>query len=362
VLGLNITAPALLSGLLLPGDPEGWNLFERQRALQFAPEDVMPGERSRFNQLRDDENILNIVLCRIMRMEPASGVVTNAWAAYARGNLGRNKFNKKNGPVYDPVQSPNAVEFVQREFDNVRLAIEEVGRTPEAEVFDRAGLKLLIDSRTGTNYSGSLLGILDALNRDPAGNPLFRAFLALRIHAMMELRRHSWDAHWAPNAALDLRRLRELGAESIKSGDWMLPGGRDHLVAKLEEHFTQARRVSYLQQAKFHSTLARRAVEAGFSHVGHADAEGQTSVPTAPVDGVELWGWAARTKAPALLFRYRGADRRFVTVNPPMPLTPLFAFRLDRRQLLAEVRQSVSSNPSELGSNLPPLFHTEAHD
>jgi hypothetical protein len=361
VLGLNITEAALLAGLLLPGDPEGWADFTRQPNLNLQPPDVMPGERSRFSQLRDDENILNLMQCKITRLRPPPADVPKTWLGYARGSLGKNKLNRKTGLIYDPVESPTAVSFQPRVFDDYLLSVEEVGRTPESEVFERVGMKGLFDSRTGTNYTATLLGILDAINRETAGSPLFRAYLALRVHEIMELRSQAWGAYWAPNAAQDHRNLHELGADAIVTGDWLVPGRQANLLGGIEGHFVKARRVSYRQQAKFLNALARRTVEAGFSLAGQVGAGGQPVLSAVPPDQTELWGWTSGPKTPALLFRYRDNPGRFVMINPPLPLTPLFTFRTQRRQVLEEVRKSVSTNPIELGGYLPPLYST-AHE
>lgn len=355
VLGFDITISTLMAGLLLPGDPVGWAEFTRRPNSSTLPADVMPGEHTRFNQLRDDDN-MKLSQCKIILLSPPA-VASKTWLAYANGGLRLNKLGRKTGLIYDPAESPNAVGFKPREFDNFELRVEDRGLAEESVAFERVGMKLLIDSRTGVNYGMSLLVILDNINRESAGSPLFRAYLALRVHEIMELRPHVWDAHWAPNAALDRELLRGLGAEAIKSGDWLAPG-RATNGARLEQHLTQARQVSYREQAKFLSALARRTVAAGFALAGHADAAGQPVLPTPPQDRAELWGWTRQAKAPALLFRYRAGEGRYLAVHQAMPFTPLFTFRADRIQMLNEERKSISSNPAQLGSHLPPLFST----
>jgi hypothetical protein len=359
VLSLNATLSRLLAGLLLPEDPAAWERFQRRSEDLFAPPDIMPGERSLFNQLRDDENIHNVTICKLT--VSTGPVVTRE--VFACGVLTTNRTGRKTGKVYDPGETPDAARALTfKPRDIHRADIEEVGRAPEAALFERLGLKELIDTRTGTNYSGSLLSALDRINDERAANPVFRAYLALRLGDLMELRATEWGAAWAPALAADLRRLRQLtgtGAstnDTLRSGDWLVPVRVEALRRPLEAHFQQAGRISYQRQGKFLSTLARRAMETGFALAGHADATGQPALPRLPADGAELWGWAAASKAPALLFRYHAADRRYVTVNAAMPFTPLLVFRTDRRQLLAQVRQSATAQPEELGTYLPPLF------
>ncbi|MCI0540038.1 MAG: hypothetical protein L0Z50_32935 [Verrucomicrobiales bacterium] len=359
VLGLNITSSTLLAGLLLPGNTEAWDFFQHRPGQSSVPEEIMPGERSRFNQLRDDENILNLFQCKITQLPGADRGQRKTWIGFARGRLARNKFGRWEGKIFDPVESPAALEFRKREFDNFTFSVEEIGPAAEAVVFEEAGLKGLIDSGTGASYGLSLLQVLDNLNRQTQGSPLFRAFLWVRLHEILELRPHAWNAHWAPSVAHDRQQLRKLGADRIVSGDWLIPGGQRDLAERLERHFEQARRVAYRQQAKFLGLLARRASEAGLVLAGHAGPEGKPALPPGTASGAELWGWAADSKMPALLWRMRESGPGAVTVREALPLTPLFVFRADRHALLAEVRQSVSNDPSELGSYLPPLFRSD---
>lgn len=355
-LGLNLTVSSLFNALLLPGETEAWTRFERQPELSFTPLEVMQGERTRFNQLRDDENIFNLWQCEIVRRPTKLGDAIITWKAYARGALNKNRFGYMAGVIYDPVASPKLVEFTPRSFDNYEFSVTNVVRAAESEIFERVGLKGFIDNQTGTNFGASLLGILDALNQETSGSPLFRAYLAVRLHDLMELRAPSWDAHWSPAAAKDRLRLRELGAEAIASGDWLAPENHASRAKGLEEHFASARQTSYRQQAKFLATLARRTLQTGFQLAGHADVHGEPMLPSAPADRAELWGWPSGEAVPALLFRYAANERRYVSVATPLPLTPLFRFRDDRARVLADVRRNVSTRPSELGSYLPPFF------
>ena len=358
VLSMNLTPSSLPAGLLLPGDPEGWRRFEDRPALARMPAQVLPGERTRFNALRDDQNLFGIIVHQMSRPSPGPGEPRQSWTAYSRGPLTRNKFGRKTGQVYDPVFSPGLVEFHAREFNSAEYTIEETGPAPETALADRIGLRTLIESGTSTNFSAPLLSLLDAINRTDLGSPLCRAFLALKLHELMDLRPHDWDAHWAPQAARDRQRLRELGATSIASGDWMDSRRTTVLAQQLEAHFTAARRVSYSQQAAFLIALARESAHAGFLLVGNADAAGKPHLPLPLPDRSEIWGWTEDTRIPALLYRTQGVadDATWVTLRRSIPFGPLFLFRGDRTKLLDDARRSAASQVENLGSYLPPLF------
>jgi hypothetical protein len=361
VLSMNLTASSLPSGLLLPGDSEGWRRFEIRPALERMPAQVLPGERTRFNALRDDQNLFGIIVHQLTRPSTSPGEPRESWTAYSRGPLTRNKFGRKIGQVYDPVFSPGLVEFHAREFNSAEYLIEESGPAPETALADRVGLKTWIESGTSTNFSAPLLSILDAINRTDLGSPLCRAFLALKLHELMDLRPHDWDAHWAPQAAQDRQRLRELGAASIASGDWMDSRRTTALAQQLEGHFATARRVSYPQQAAFLLGLAREAAHAGFLLIGNADAAGTPHLPWPLPDRTEIWGWTEDTRVPALLCRIQANanDTTWITLRRSMPFSPLFTFRGDRKKLLEDARRNASTQAETLGPYLPPLFATD---
>jgi hypothetical protein len=360
VLSMNLNASSLPAGLLLPGDSEGWRRFEIRPALERMPAQVLPGERTRFNALRDDQNLFGIFVHQFSRPATGPGEPRQTWTAFSRGPLTRNKFGRKIGQVYDPIFSPGLVEFHAREFNSAEYSIEEIGPAPEAALADRIGLRTLIDSGTSTNFSASLLTLLDAINRTDLGSPLCRAFLALKLHELMDLRSHDWDAHWAPQAARDRQRLRELGAAGIASGDWMDSRRTTALAQQLEAHFAAARRVSYSQQAAFLVALAREAAHAGFLLVGNADAAGNPHLPLPLPDQTEIWGWTEDTRVPALICRTRGVpdDATWITIRRPLPFSPLFMFRGDRGKLLEDARQQASTRGDSPGTDLPPLFAT----
>jgi hypothetical protein len=185
----------------------------------------------------------------------------------------------------------------------------------------------------------------------------------LRLGEFLDLRRWEWAAPYAPALAAHRRTLAQLGAGALQTGDWLVPARQSALAEPLEQHFAAARRVNYVKQATLLHRLIRRALDAGMAFAGYVDAEGKLVTPPGGPRG-ELWGWAARTRSPALLFRDAGASRRAVGGVEPLLFTPVFAFGANRLELLAEAAQGASLTAPELAAAtrfLPPLYST-AHD
>jgi len=128
------------------------------------------------------------------------------------------------------------------------------------------------------------------------------------------------------------------------------------LSERLENHFKTARAVSYLAQARFLHALARQTADAGFALAGHVDGNGKPALASEPREGVDLWGWTANQRRPALLFRCRKGEKRFEATDTPLPFSPLLVFRADRRQLVAKAQETLGQPASDAGAYLPPLF------
>jgi hypothetical protein len=355
VLGLNVSATNFFAALLLPNQPETWDLFLRQSLTRFVPGDVLPAERGKLKLLLDDQNIHYVKPYKITEWALPTNELRRVRTIFVRGELTRR--DRRAAPasdqVYDPAESPSLLVYKHAEYSSARFGFEDLGRPRERDIFERVRLKQLVDP-DGARYLEPLLTILDAINRETEASPLFRAFLALRLQELMELRPADWGAAWTPALAADRQRLLELGAGAIQSGDWMCPERARALERPLEEHFQKARQVSYWQQARLVNELARRALAAGVTLIGRAEAAGNP-VLNAPAAPAELWGWDAQRK-PALLFRCRAADSPCAAVTPALPFTPLFLFRADRRQVVREVTQATAARPGEAGTYLPPLF------
>lgn len=352
-LALNVASSAWLMALLLPGQPEAWAQFQTAIGLPLHPDEVMPSERVKFRELRDDENIHSIRVFRRTVRPPAPPEPEARRTFYLRGNWENTRTSTMRGIVYDPKASPAALLFKRTEFSS-HLEFEELGAAPEAGAFEAVGLKQLLDGGN-TNFTIGLLRVLDQVNQESNSSPLFRAWLAVRLHELLEVRPVLWGAPWTPALAADRQRLRELGAENLRSGDWMIPARQQALNEPLQAHFRAAGQVSYVTQARFIYTLARQATETGFVMAGHVDGRGKPALAIEPKAGLELWGWSANQRNPELLFRLLDGDS-FKTVNPPLLFSPLLVFRADRGELLAKVRQSFGTQSAAAGTALPPLF------
>jgi hypothetical protein len=362
-------ADTIAAALLMPADPAGWAHFKANRGRRtLQPDDVTPAEKTIFLGLRDDDNLREIY--RYEYTDPRNN--TGAPFIYAQERLARSeamvgsvdhKSVTLTGRVYLPWKSKSAVAFAAETFKAEIIGAGRNGTLPEKEqltaesqLFTRLALPSLVDDVV-SGYRRPVLGFLDAVVAGQA-DPLFKGYLYARLMELAEQRPFAWGLHWT-SARTHARRLAEIAAPSLGSGDWMTPARQSALSRPLSEFFNGLKGVSYVRQAAVFSQLVEKAYAAGLPYAGFVKAEGAPHLVGEGIDAAELWGLAAESRQPALLFR-RAKDG-WQKLAEPLALTPLFFCKLDRAKTLAEVCKAADVAPGNpaITSGLPPFFATK---
>ena len=334
--------------------PQVWAVLTNLATVEkFRPEQPSEAEKEAYFGLRDDPNIQSVSVLMLTRKDrPDNPHQTHP--VFLRGALGEDRSGKKAGLIYDPAKSPNGLRFEQQKIDLWDYqTIENLGLTKETDAFAHLGVRDLIDPNTGT-YQKSALQLLDQLSQDRDSSSVFRAYLALRLFALAELRPMAWGIFWSPSAALHAQNLKLLGAGDLQSGSWLVPDSVDRYGKPLQKYFEQSRTNLLEREARFFQRLAFRTHEKGFDFAGFVDAKGALVMARTNASGGELWGWSHQTGIATLLWRRSGET--WEKVADPQPLTPLFVFRGDRRQLLQETAKGMEYSLSGQDALLPPFF------
>jgi hypothetical protein len=360
VASLATDATNLWQRLVLPGVPADWARWLGAPAVSLLPADVLPAERTTYVALRDDEIIHGTRVARLTDPGRIAFDPLQIRTGYVRGEITTNRERRRIALVHDPARSPQALDFQPQQLQSLELEVTVLGRTPEAAVFERAGLKELLDNNTG-KYRVSLLRVLDDLNLETKASPLFVAFIEMRLFDLMLIQPWAWGLPWAPAAQAHYQRLVQLGADRLRSGDWMLQPLVQARAPALIEQFERARRVRFEKQAIWLHRLARLAWTDGFVFAGYIDATGQPRLSELAAAQTALWGWRAADRSPARLLRRDAGSARWVPVQPALPWTPLFAFAGDRSETLRLSLAEADLAPADpaVAEYLPPLFATD---
>ncbi|HWX21835.1 MAG TPA: hypothetical protein VN578_18185 [Candidatus Binatia bacterium] len=354
---VDVSLPALLGALLLPHYRQGWDSLTNvpDTAAAFMPTAPTAQEKDACAKLQNDPN-LQEVNDYYLTKHPHPGNPLEDHHVFVRGRLEKNKFFQDAGLIYDWKKSPDALRFEQQvlnSFDYVQADYK--GLTRECAAFQALGLRELLSS-DNTHYQRSVLELLDHLNQDTDSSALFRAYVTLKLRDIAQQRPMEWGLTWSPAAALHFQKLMELGAQNLQSGDWMVSNRVARVKAPLEKYFEQSRAMSFEKQAQFYYRLTRRACEAGFTFAGYVDAQGNPVLAQANAVRGEYWGWSSRSRGPVLLLRRAEGAQACQKLEDPLPLTPLFVFRGDRREFLEQTARATLYSLRGADSELPPLF------
>jgi hypothetical protein len=354
---LKINRETLLGELLLPNNPTLWssltNVTEWRTTLM--PEQPTVQEKDLYLKLRDDKNMQNVFVYQLITNARPNNPFKDH-PVFVQGSIERDRGGAMAGMVFDPSATRDLLRFAPKRYsdwDWDYARIKNLFRTQECETFERIGLGELINPNTG-NYQKPVLQLFDQLDQETNSSALFRAFVTLKLFALAGLRPEEWGLQWSPDTARHIQRLNDLGAFSLKSGDWMVPDQSAKYEASLQTCFARVRGLSLEKEARLLQQLARETCQTDFSYAGFVDGTGQAVlrqiVPPVP----EYWGWGSNSRSTVLLVRKTAAGPSFVA--SPMPYTPLFIFNGDRQRLLHEIGHSLSYPPSQTAGILPPFF------
>jgi hypothetical protein len=351
---LGISEPVLLGELLLPENKEAWDSLTNSASW---PQADMPGqasaaEKEAYIKLRDDKNMQGIYAYELVtNARPGNPFRTHP--VFAQGLIAPDRAGQESGMIYDPAEKPNELHFVQQTYsDWDYLKVRKLFRTQECDAYERLGLGDWIDSNTGS-YKKPILQLLDQLNRDDESSAVFRAFVTMKLYDLARMRPLAWGLQWAPDAAREIRKLEELGAGEIQSGDWMVRAQSEKYENELRKFFAQARTVSLEKEAQFHRGLARKTCEQGFLLAGYVGLDGEPALRRIVIPGAEYWGWDARSSSVGLLFRRAPGATDVERLGEPMSGSPLLVFPGDRRKILIDSEQAAGATASVL----PPFFN-----
>lgn len=287
----------------------------------------------------------------------------NAVAAYGRGEVETKLVpaspatTLQTGDFYFPQNSPDAVSFVTR-----RSTITRVGNGANAVrgdpmprtrgelalecSFFQDLIKVHLNAETG-QIKEPLLSLLEAVVRRQGINPLFKAFLQIKMGEALLKRPDAWGLDWTtfPDDMQRLRDLRQNGlALALDSGDWMVPGLNARWGTMLTRYYAELEDTSYVGQFNRVSQLLSQVKSDSFAFVGYVDPSGQLALRNAAVPGNDLWGLRRSQKGngleAAVVFRKSG-DAPFSEVERPVPLSPVFS----SSAAIARLREEAVTDP-----------------
>ncbi len=348
----------ILRSFLLPDDKELWDEFvgfNKGKSGTGHPPDISDGESRLFLALRDDNNLKGIYRHPLQQktVYTQGALITN------EARLGEQTSISASGVIYQPALSETELRFEDKRgaaaFKETRTAAGTSGLMPKNSSLTKESeflAGLLLENATNstvTQFSRSLLPLVDRLVAAPDLNPLFRAYLHRRLGEIMSYRPETWGLRWT-SFSKDLEALKQAGAGQLASGDWMVPVKNRQFAKPLEEYYKNLGHTRYYSLARVLPLVFERLYAGGIVYAGCVMPDGSLHVEK-PGDSPVVWGFAAGRKATVFPL-----DQ--ITKVKGHPYTPLYRTLQEPRRMVQSACKNLQLDPEdpELVSMLPAIL------
>lgn len=345
----------VLRAFLLPDDKDLWDEFvgfNKGKAGTGHPADISDGESRVFLALRDDKNLHNVYKHTLQGKTVFSqgALVTN------EARLGDQTSVTASGMIYQPALSETALQFEDRRgptaFKETRsksgsfgFMPKNSGLTKESEFLATLLLESAANSTT-TQFSRSLLPLLDRLIAEPDLNPLFKAYVHRRLGEIMNYRPEFWGVHWT-SFSKDLEALKQAGAAQLSSGDWMIPIKNKQFSKPIENYYQALGTPRYYALARVLPLVFEKLYSGAVVYAGSVLPDGSLHVEK-PGDSTHIWAFAPGRKPVVIPVPE-------ITKARGHPYTPLYRTLQEPSQIVQSACKVLKLDPEDAAfvSKLP---------
>ena len=349
---------ALPRGLLVGANPNLWSSLTKADNLDLKPKKVSYEVRQRVMALARDYAVNGKhYRYRLHQDEQLAG-----YAEWITDGPLMSETGWHTAHVW-PIQDQGPCEFSPQEYGNFNggflfavgkpaYGVQMTDLTALTSVWNDSGFANLIDPRTlACNLPP--LKVVDGICAATNASPILRAYLLNEVLGFMAVQPLESGLVFAPSLRTLPDRLRTLGADQIRSGDWFVPARVASMQPKFDQFFAGLQGVSSYKQATGILNATARAAKSAFTLVGHARPDGVPVWKNSPENGM-VWGLPETGDLPALLFVVRDGQAR--QINKPQPLTPLIVYQGDLATIISE--SGIRADDPSFQGILPPLFAT----
>ena len=157
----------------------------------------------------------------------------------------------------------------------------------------------------------------------------------------------------------DRAALKKLGADELRSSDWMLPIRIQIWEKKLSDFYGRTQSMSYVRQAHFFERLFTETHAAGMKYAGYVGADGEPVLLNQGTRSHSIWGLNANELQLSLLWSSHANGT--VPLDKPQPFSPLFCSGREPSELLRITSENAHLDWQSdfIKDYLPPLFQKE---
>ena len=347
------TEKAFQAALFTGGD-EGilQAILDDKSRYNMAPDVALESDQKALLSLMHDDNLNEIFESTVIHYSPKKpSSVVYSKGRPTEGVIG--SLLKWSAKFFEPRADENGVLFIERSYSRFGDpgsyqgdAVTAIHLSKTSQCLNKLGINRMLDEK-GERVVSPLLEVMDKLVREEEASPIVRAYLMTKLEYMIRLRPYEWGLHLCPSLEQDLHALHVLlGNESLRSEDWMVSSMQNKWTKPLGSFFAKCKNREYMKEAFARRNYLRAAVSAGLRFVGYVEVNGTPKLNQTGLNVDECWALGARSKKPMLVPKQAHAAP-IPAADSPLPLSPIFEVRADRKQLAQKYQSTLMGEGTE---------------
>ncbi|MCF7788471.1 MAG: hypothetical protein K9N47_20285 [Prosthecobacter sp.] len=357
------TEKAFQAALFTGGDQEVLQaVLDDKSGRYMAPDTLLETELKMILSLLHNEYLNNIFESSVVHYssKKSSGTV---WSMGKPEVTVIGDSTRWSAKFYEPDPTQRTVLFIQQSFTRAGqageyqgAAIATIRQSQTSELMNLLDIGRISDEK-GERVLKPLLEVCDKLVQDTQGSSIAKAYVLLKFEDLMRVRPREWGLHYCPSLQQDLRILHQtLGTTSLRSEDWLVPDMREKWQAPLAAFFKPLKDRAYLREAHAHRNYLRAATKAGLKFAGYVETDLSLVLNPQGSTASELWVLGRENGKPLMVANpaagKAAADApKTIMATASVPLSPAFYVTADRRALLQQYQEALSST----GVDITPL-------
>ncbi len=357
---------SVLREIVAPGNVALWTRLKGGAFSGAGHPAAVEGEETvRFLSLRDDENLGEIHRYPVTENGKSRQIYSRGPMRIRNSRLGDVAVIEAEGDkVFDPERFSgtevvfNSAKYVHRKspVGTSGALVENGARCPESILAGKVRLGSFVDANV-TSYRDTLLkGVDRILEAGEDVNPLYKAYLHLKLGELMMERKDQWLIGFT-DFEEDYLELKKIVDRELTSADWLVPSLVEEYGGPLKEFYRARSATSHASTGLAVYRVYERLLAAGLHYHGFVDLKDGLEI-VVPDDAAKvIWGCDKDLKIVKLFRKTEGGD--WGPLAEPAPFTPVFVLGVDSDQVLAEVCSAIDADPSsaDILSRLPrPLY------
>lgn len=357
------TEKAFQAALFTGGDKDLLQAVLDDKSRSYmAPDTLLEAELKMILSLLHNEYLNNIFESSVIHYssKKSGGTVWSMGKPEATVIGGSSRWSAK---FYQPDPTQTSVMFIQHSFTRAGEvgeyqgdAIATTRLSQTSEFMNSLDIGRISDEK-GEHVLKPLLEVCDKLVQDTRGSPIAKAYVLLKLEDMMHLRPREWGLVHCPSLQQDLQALHQtLGTTPLRSEDWLVPEMQEKWLTPLTAFFKPLKSRAYLREALAHRNYLRAATSAGLKFAGYVETDLSLVLNSQGRSAGELWMISRETGKPLLApnpaaGKAASDTPKAIVASASVPLSPVFFVTADRRALLQQYQEALSST----GVDLKPL-------